>query len=177
MSDIGRLLSDYRECGRTIWNTYFRPRAAERDEWDLHDEFEDVCVLLFASLVLHPMGRRGEKQKAAGYEKAPDPLMFLRVVPRHASGSPVQINRDVRRSGYWDHPVKLLRPNDADLRFIDFFDFDVLGVRDFAFCLVRVVASDHLPELVGRDALIAFGDAEFLALSKADGGAGLDSSA
>jgi hypothetical protein len=40
------------------------------------------------------------------------------------------------------------------MRFINFFDFDVLGHRDFVYYRVRIVESKTHPELVGRDSLI-----------------------
>jgi hypothetical protein len=67
---------------------------------------------------------------------------------------PVMISRTPGRSGYWDHPVDRLGPEDADLRFIDFFDFDSSGQVDFRHYRVRIESSARHAALAGHEALI-----------------------
>jgi hypothetical protein len=94
------------------------------------------------------------------------PTTSLRIVPAIEHGTPILINRDLPRSGYWDHPVSLVRPGDVELRLLRFFDFDQIGCRDFEYLEVVVHASSTYPEIVGRAALIEFNHAKIL-LSKA----------
>lgn len=154
MKDLTQKFTLYRECARNLWNRYFLNQMPLEDPWDFRDHFEDICVLLFTSFVLHPIGRCKEK-KTPSYMAHLEPLAFLQVIPSLDSGVPVQINREKEGShAYWDYPLKTIRPPDATLLFIDYFDFDVLGSREFEYCLVRIVESKAFPEIIGRDALI-----------------------
>ena len=77
---------------------------------------------------------------------------FVRVVP-HVD-APVMIARVPGDHGYWDHPVRTLGPEDADLRFIDFFDFGQAGYLDLKYFVVRIESSVRHPDLAGHRALI-----------------------
>ena len=86
------------------------------------------------------------------YLDSPEPLLFLHVIPN--TQMPIEINREMKNHGYLDYPVKSINSEEAKLRFIDFFDFDKLGFRDFEYCRVKIVASSDNPDLVGRIALV-----------------------
>ncbi len=153
MKDITQILNEYRECVRNLWNIYFIKHISSESEWDVFDEYEDICIMLFSSLVLNLLNRETYK-KAKTYVRASEPLLFLRVVPVEKSGISVNINREKNVSNYWDYPLSIIKSNEADMRFIDFFDFNLLGSRDFQYCRVRIVASNVNPDIVGHDALI-----------------------
>lgn len=153
MNDITQTMNVYRECTRNLWNIYFIENITQKNEWDISDEFDDICTLLFSSLVLLPNNCTSYK-KSHNYEKSPQPLSCLRVIPTLEEGVPIQINREIMRTGYWDFPINIVKPEDVDLRFIDFFDFDLLGFRDFRFCSVRIIGSAIYPDIIGRDALL-----------------------
>lgn len=121
-------------------------------DWDLSDEYEEICGKLFSSLVLARIDRT-ESKKARAFERSPEPLTFLRIIPVTNNGVPIHINREKSPSPYWDHPTILIKPDEADMRFIDFFDFGRLAFREFAYCRVRIVASTN-GGLVGYDALL-----------------------
>lgn len=127
----------------------------------MKDKFDRICTMLFSSLVLDPIDKSSYK-KSHSYEKSPNPLDILNIVPSCETGVPIQINRDIKPSAYWDYPLKMIKPNDADLKFIDFFDFDVLGIRDFEYYLVRINDSVIDSELKGRNALIKTSDANVI---------------
>jgi hypothetical protein len=150
MTDITDRMQNYRECVRHIWNTHFRTEAERRQDWDLRNDFCDAALILFRALVLDGFDV-GETEGLADYRAEQQPLLFLRLVIETASQ--ILINR-TGQSGYWDDPVSRLEKDDCDLRFIQFFDWSVLGFRDFAFYRVRIVASPRYPHLVGRDALV-----------------------
>jgi hypothetical protein len=154
MRDVTTLMDRYRECARHLWNVYFLEQARKASDaaWDVRDDFARVCQLLFSALVLVPLGK-DEDEKAAEYDQAKKPLSFLHVVPLPETAIPIDINREKVRSGYWDHPVNRVYAQDVDLRFIDFFDFDLLGFRDFEYYQVRIVEARD-KDLVGREALI-----------------------
>jgi hypothetical protein len=64
------------------------------------------------------------------------------------------INRDIPSSGYWDYPVSTIKPDEAELHLLRYFDFDIVGYREYRYFEVSVRASATYPEIVGRSALI-----------------------
>jgi hypothetical protein len=161
MDDVTPLFSTYRECVRHLWNAYFMPVAAPTQDWDIRDEFDTVARGIFSSLVLRPLGASG-RELAPAWSAEPAPLVGFRVDPVVEQGTPIHINRHLQRSGYWDHPVTQVRPADAELHLLRFFDFDQLGHRDFEYFEVVVRSSPKYPEIVGRAALIEFTSAKVL---------------
>jgi len=153
MKDVTQLLNGYRECVRNLWNIHFINRTSLTSAWDLFEEYDDICSKLLAALVLDHVDRH-TYTKARAYALSPEPLLFFRVVPTPKTGVPINISREKNNSGYWDYPITLVKPGDADMRFIDLFDFDLLGFRDFQYCRVRIVGSKANPDLVGHDALL-----------------------
>jgi hypothetical protein len=69
------------------------------------------------------------------------------------TGVPIAINRASPRTGYWDDPVNRILPDEAQLEFVRFLDWDELAPRDFS--VVEVQVADFLkhPKLAGRYAL------------------------
>jgi hypothetical protein len=153
MNDVTHLFSTYRECVRHLWNTYFRPAAEPTQNWDLCDEFDTIARGIFSSLVLRPM-EVFDHELAPDYSAEPSALRGFRIVPAVEHGTPIFINRDLPRSGYWDHAVSRVRPEDVELDLLRFFDFDKLGYRDFRYFEVVVHTSTKYPDIIGRAALI-----------------------
>src|SRR5262249_32969803 len=102
-------------------------------DWDLRDEFCDAALILFRGLVLHGLDI-AETELLPDYRADQEPLGFLRLVIETSSQALINRTGD---SGYWDDPVTQLEKGDCDLRFIQFFDWSLLGFRDFAFYRVR----------------------------------------
>jgi hypothetical protein len=120
--------------------------------WNISDEYDDICVRLFRLLVLEPIGIMNY-QKTASYESKKEILPFIYIVPK--GEVPILVNREKNSShGYWDYPVKNIKPSDVEMRFIDLFDFDILNYRDFEYYQVRIIASNDYPDLISRDALV-----------------------
>ena len=157
MNDVTHLFSTYRECVRHLWNTYFRPVAEPTQNWDLCDEFDIIARGIFSSLVLRPM-EVFDHELAPEYAAEPSVLPGFRIVP----GTPIFINRDLPRSGYWDHPVSRVRPDEVELHLLRFFDFDQLGYRDFRYFEIVVHASTKYPDIIDRAALIEVEHAKVL---------------
>jgi len=161
MNDVTHLFSTYRECVRHLWNTYFRPVAEPTQNWDLCDEFDIIARGIFSSLILHPVNIF-DHELAPEYAAVPLALHGFRIVPAIEHGTPIFINRDLPRSGYWDHPVSRVRREEVELDLLRFFDFDKLGYRDFRYFEVVVHASTKYPDIVGRAALIEVAHARVL---------------
>lgn len=159
MKNITSSVNIYRECARNIWNNYFLNQLTDESMYDLKDEFDDICAMLFSSLVLNGI-ECDSFIKAKAYEKIQVPLDCLHVIPSSESGIPINVNRELCKSGYWDYPVSLIKPGDIDMRFIDCFDFGQYQFRDFEYYQVRIVNSTCYPDLIGRDALIKASYAE-----------------
>lgn len=104
MKDVTTRLSSYRECVRHLWNAYFLEAIVHSsDKWTLRDEFDDTCQLLFAALVVEPLGlaaaSNSRRLLSPSRDSAPQLLRWLHVVPRETPlGVPIMINRDSTRS-------------------------------------------------------------------------------
>lgn len=158
MKNITQLMNKYKECARNLWNVYFLNQLSLcdsfNDNWDICDEFDKICQLLFLSFVLGPIDRT-HFNKSCSYESNPLPLRFINVVPKSESKVPIFINREIGApTGYWDHSIRAIKKNELDLCFVDYYDFDKQGVRDFKYCHVVVDSSSLYPELIGYHALI-----------------------
>ena len=161
MDDVTHLFNTYRECVRHLWNAYFRPVAEPTQNWDVRDEFDTVARAIFSSLVLRPVGVIGCELSPA-WSREPSALPGFRIVPDGEHGSPILINRDLPRSGYWDHPISEVRPDDVELHLLRYFDFDELGFRDYRYFEVFIRSSPTYPDIVGRVALIEVHHAKVL---------------
>lgn len=153
--EITHLMNRYRECVRHIWNLFFLELLTEEAQWDISDEFDEICVKLFSSLVLNPMGCLSLK-KSSSYERSPIPLPCLSVVPSSELGSAsIHINTEKEKaSGYWNYPFDTIKSTDVALCFIDCFDFDKLGYKNLEYYMVRIVDSSKNSDIIGRNALI-----------------------
>jgi len=66
----------------------------------------------------------------------------------------IQNPRPDKPIGYWDHPVNRIRPGEAEMHFLEYFDWNRLDYLDFRYYRVQIAKFDSRPELVGREALI-----------------------
>ncbi len=120
-------------------------------DWDSRDQFEQITRLLFKALVV----ARVERGHCCDLNSV-SPDHSYRVVPSDPGPVPIMIERP--REGdanhYWDDPVKEISSTDAELHFVDFFDWDRMDYIDFRYYRVRIAAFPSRPHLVGRDALL-----------------------
>jgi len=162
MDEITPLMLRYREAARTIWNGFLREEPY--DSRGSHD-WEALKQVLFVALVLRNCGH----DDCAAALLSPGrygfswvkPMTHLRVVP--TTEVPVMISRNPSGGTYWDHPVDRLGPEDADLRFIDFFDFGESGYIDFRYYLVNIEKCARHPALAGHQALVDVAHAKVFA--------------
>jgi hypothetical protein len=153
MEDVTERMNGYRECVRHLWNTHLRANAESSQDWDLRDEFNEVTARLFRMLVLRPLGREEWEFLPDHWAKRqPFPFLHVAVEPT----SEILVNRELE-SGYWDHPLKVVDSRDLELRFLQYFDWWDLGVKDLAFYRVRIVGSTKYASLIGKDALLPVG--------------------
>jgi hypothetical protein len=139
---VTNLFQQYRIAARSNWNLFFRSDP-DLVNWDLRDHFERIKKLLFEALVLQRLSLDAGKAR-------------FRVVPSVKDGVPIKIEqpREGDRNHYWDHPIQRLRPSEAALEFLDYFDWDALGSLDFKYIRVRIREFPTQPHLVGREALL-----------------------
>lgn len=146
------LLLRYREAARHVWNCFLRPpdivAAGPLLSEEADDDWEETRQVLFRAIVLRNTGSPAHAQARLRWLT---PIDFLRVELR--VDVPAMISRIKGQGSYWDHPLGRLSPGD-DLRFIDFYDFDESGYRDFLYCQVEIRGSPQHPEVVGHLAMI-----------------------
>lgn len=146
LRNVTPYLQEFRECARSLWNTYFRIL-----EVDASCHFAQLTDQFFSALVLEQIGAPPQLYTYT----YPEPFSCLRVVPMAIADVPIMINRPSEDGNrYWDDPVNQVQQSDVDLRFINYFDFDQQGYLDYKYYLVRIVAFAAHPHLVDRDALI-----------------------
>ena len=99
--------------------------------------------------------RAGVEGRPIPMDHGNDILSEYRIFADHKGRLPLHPNRDIPASGYWDHPVNWIPPEQKQIIHpICFFDFDTLGWRTIQYYRVRIVDSESHPGLNGRDALI-----------------------
>jgi len=150
MKNVSGVFDHYRSSARAIWNTAFWPDGDFRN-WDSIDQFHEIGKLLFDALVLAKLDREWPL-----CDLFVNPIPFFQILPSIAHGTPIMIQkpRPGAPTGYWDDPVNLLKPREAELQFIAFFDWDQMDYIDLRYYRVKIVNCDAHPELVGREALI-----------------------
>jgi hypothetical protein len=102
----------------------------------------------------------GCRRRAAG---DPDPDHFRRIavepVPERTA---ILVDRGTRPNRYWDDPVNIVARDEASLRFVSFFDWDELALRDYRYAMVRIVDWAAHPHLAGRFALLESSSVRFV---------------
>jgi hypothetical protein len=150
VKDVTNIFDHYRASARAIWNTSFWPDRDFRN-WDSIEQFHEIAKLLFHELVLSKVDREWPLQSL--FESA---IPFFRVDPSIARGTPILIQkpRQGATTGYWDDPVNVVKPGQAELLFIAYFDWNEMDYIDLRYHRVKIASFNAHSELVGRDALI-----------------------
>ena len=118
----------------------------------MHSGFRDLEAIAFEKLVADRLSAN-----TAPYGSLQPGII---VIPKVGDDISALINRDVD-SGYWDFPVATI-PGGAVMHFIEFFDWDSLGVRDNKYVRVRIASCPANVAIEGRDALIDAQDVSFI---------------
>jgi len=148
MRDVSNIFDHYRVSARTIWNTAFWPDDAFRN-WDSVEQFDEIQRILFNELVL---GKVDKDWPLHNIFKIAMP--FFHIVPSGHVPIRIQNPRSDRQRGYWDHPVNSIKPGEAELHFLEYFDWNRMDYADLRYYHVEIASLNAHPELVGREALI-----------------------
>lgn len=149
MIKITRKLNIFREISRHIWNTLLQSSDDFIVSDEILDNFEEIKRNLFQICVLSPLGK---SHYVSRYME--EPLPFLSIIPR-TNNIPIMINRPSEDNNkYWDEPVKKISKIDAQLSFIDYFDWDQFGISNLQYYKVNINDFKLYPHLSGREALV-----------------------
>ena len=147
MKDVTKLFNNFREASRHLGNTQYVP--SENDLWNKRDAFFEVCVLLFQHQVCTPLDIE--------YDHAEwfcEPVSLFKLIPP-GSKLPIMINRVPEVDhGYWDHEIVAVEPDEFDLTFIGYFDWDDEGVIDHKYIMCRITGAKSQASVVGHTALV-----------------------
>ena len=151
MKDVTPIFETYRECARHLRNTYFSTR--DNEDWEIIEDFEAVASVLFERLVLGQLA----EERCCGSHFEPELQSMIKdnkikIVPA-ADRMPVMISRELN-SGYWDYPIQCLEPEDTEISFKSYFDWDQFGLIDFRYYLGIITSSTKYPDIVGHEVLI-----------------------
>ena len=150
MRDITKVMNNYRECARNLWNTYFRTPATTMEQMEAAFRFDEINYLLFNELVLAKIGKLGFKKKSKD-----DAWPFLRIILPKSAECQVLVSRtSADRNSYWDEPINRLTGNGSKLLLVDYFDWDEFGYLNYSYYKVKLISCSQHPQLVGRQALI-----------------------
>jgi len=145
---ITQYIHKYRETVRHLWNTSFKDDA----NWDTVDAFKKICDLIYEELIL---ARLDIAAPILPVDSQSTYLNDYQIFVDHKGKLSLMVNREIPASGYWDYPIKWIPPEDPpDIRPICFFDFDLLGWRNFEYYRVRILKCPTHQKIEGRDALI-----------------------
>jgi hypothetical protein len=145
MRDITELMNAYRECSRNLWNVYFSKRLNIGASLDA---FEQIRELLFNSLVVDELFYEGDAEG----ENIPPPVLM--VVPRLRSLILIRRPSDDGNM-YWDQEKDMVvGPDDIALRYINYFDFSQVPIKDFHYYRCKILSFPSRVEYEGREALI-----------------------
>lgn len=149
MRDITDLMDHYRVVARSVWNNGFWTEPELRN-WDSWDHFEQTKRLLFKALVVARL------EEGHCCDVASLPYSIYQVVPATSGPAPILIHRprEGDRNRYWDDPVSEVGASDAELQFLDYFDWNPVGYIDFQYYRVHIATFVSQPHLVGREALL-----------------------
>jgi hypothetical protein len=150
MDDVTTTVDRAATCLRDLWNTYFYA-GDELSAYPavVEDLFAEIETRIFGALVLVAVDR-----EAFIDEFRREPLAFLIVVPAF-EGVPLLIRRpSADRNWYWDAYDGRVGPNEVELHFLEWFDWNDYAPRAFQYYRTKVHAFDEHPEFVGREALI-----------------------
>lgn len=150
------LFLHYREVARLVWNLGFRHNPKLR-EWDCVDLYREAMARLFEGMILLALGYQGRMEN----KDSPGEIADFHVTAKNPE---VQLwvdkNRPEDPGHLWGHPVVHLSSERQfhRLKFVRFFDWDLLGSRDFRFLEVLIGRLDERPDLVGHHALVEVAD-------------------
>jgi hypothetical protein len=169
--NVTELFQRYRQCLREIWNAHFWQHSELRN-WDSVTVFERLKPCIFRALVLESL--------AEGCCIQSPPVGTFLVVPNIPDNSGDRLATHVvvtKREGAgrsWVEEILALRASDAALRFVDVFDWSMMGYVDFRYYVAEISGFTARPELNGAEVLIDVYQADVFRSSVTEVGKGPD---
>ena len=154
--DCTKLLLQYRDIARMIWNAAFWPNAELQDGscftvGDYTASFDETAARLYEGMVLLPLANASRVQDLNSPGKTAPLYIEVRsadvecLIDENLPGDPGHV---WRRAGW------LLDEGGYEFEFRNFFDWDQLGHRDFLYVEVLIRRMEKKPQAVGHHALI-----------------------
>lgn len=167
--NVTELFQRYRQCLREIWNTHFW-QYEELRHWDSVTVFERLKPSIFRALVLETLA------EGCACGDAPPPNGNFLVVPNVPDnrGNRLASHVIVTKSGggggrSWAEELLTLQASEATLRFVDVFDWSMMGYVDLRY-IAEITEFPSRPDLAGRQVLIDVCQADIVWSSTAEDG-------
>lgn len=147
MTKVTQYFEKFMEASRHMRNTYYVPDS--EDDWDIVDDFDELSILLFKHLVCIPLGVNLNQFDWLG-----EPMAIFKLKAR-GQRLPIMINRKPNIDhGNWEHEISSVEPNDLELTFIDYFDWDPKGMIDYRYIMCRITGAEVSKNVIGHTALV-----------------------
>ena len=134
--DITPYIHEYRNTIIPIWQSLARYKIQEYD-WDLCDEFADICERLFFLMVLRPNGISGIT-KSKQYDQIPAGIPSLIAVPVPDTSEILAAENN--NGAYIWRVEKYTKEENQTFIFVDLVDFDLnASDRNFDYLLTKII--------------------------------------
>lgn len=156
--DITQDLLRYRDIARLVWNFGYLPNPRLRS-WYAVEMYDQCMAQLFDSIVLSLLG-----VPAKSGDSSPTARAFPILVQSKYPEMEILVNQNEQSNPdrVWGRPALSLQQGDHQLRFVRFFDWDLLGPRDLVLVEVQIISITSYPELAGRHGLVRAENCRFL---------------
>ncbi len=130
---------------QVIWNLCILPYFSyDCDDWNIYEWYEELRKRMFESFVLPPF--------ADDLGKNPEEIEI--ILRRDFDGDAVWVQRGEKgQASTYEGPYPAKKDIDI-FRFIDFFDYEVMGMRKFEYYLVEIRNFPSYPHLVGQRGIV-----------------------
>jgi len=147
MTNVTKYFEKFREASRHLRNIYYVPESNQ--DWDTLEDYDVMNEMLFTHLVCAPLNIKFELHSWLN-----EPASIFKL---QSSGTrlPIMINRTAdKQSGYWDHKIDMVKPDDLELVFTSYFDWDQQGTIDHRYILCKIIGARESKCVVNHMALV-----------------------
>lgn len=136
-SDITLKIRKYRKIISSLWKEMATEKAGAHD-WDLCDDFADLCGHIFDVIVMRPF-RQPENTKAKQYDARPPCIRNILVKPLRLDDGFYAVANEESHSLVWEK-INLDEKEEMDFSFVDIYDFELYKTdRPFAYVLTKII--------------------------------------
>lgn len=157
MTYATELIQRYRQALHHLWNMHFWAPEPFR-EYAAVRQFDRVKLPLFLALVVDRLGSDLEDPKKI----FGDAFKVVPPVTRPGSTIPSLMIESLEPKGVWKQMKGPFTGDQIKLSLLDFFDWQLLGWRDFRYYIVKIDEFQPDQSLVGYKALVEVGDVDVL---------------